>query len=1443
MTTLKPSIIPTKVFIILADQRLVTIDESVLLRVRPLDSSSDFVIASFLVLNSASTQSLGADMVIGLPQLHQLEALISFPNSSPVHVKWANRDSRADDTTSTAAAEATSHHTLARLTHNLPLTLAKSADSVTEGPNPHDQHTILLSHSAHAATPTHAKRSAHAATPTAAAKTTSHHTLDPLTHNLPLSPAKSADSVTEDSSPPNQPTTLPPISECSYVNKIASQFSGVFAEKLNNSYIKCPPMRIELVHYRPISVRTRRWAFEEANEICEYVNNLAAQGHIEPSKSQYRANCRLVPKKNGKRRLVINYIPLNRATIQDKYPMPNMADLYLALSGAKFFSTLDATEGFHQILIHPDDRHLTTFATPNGLYQYVGCPFGFTNSPAVFQREMDNAFREGLRTRCLVYVDDILVFGKTEEEHHRNLAWVLSQCRTHNIKINPNKCSLFSDKVQFLGLQVSKNGIVPISRELDFLSSDKQPSDLAELQSLIGSITWYARFIPRFSETMSPLHKLLRNEEPFNWTRDQMDALDQVRAALKSCEPQEIEPRETAKLVEIHILPQSIDVACISSQGALLDRASKTLSYTEKGYTAVELNLLAMVLAYDKFGPILSNERTTFATECKELEKKVNLKVRPKRVENLLLKLPPDARPVFKMLNSSPLQPNMALKLREEPHDAVFYVDGACYHNGKEDCVASWAVYAPERPELSCSGFVEENPSNQSAEVTAGVKALQIATAHKLINIAIISDSKYLINAATSWINRWSGNDFTDCRGKPLANQKLMETLKKESDGLNIEWIYVKGHNDDSGNETADKMAKAVLGKHLLAFVRISQEIQREDEDINKVFETIEEHPRFMIEEDLLYHQKPNDSSKQKRLVVPKSSRHLLMQLAHDDQLYGGHLGCKKTTRKLGDFWWPSMSKDVIDYVRSCPVCQLHKKPKGPPLGLLHPIPVSKLFEQLHIDIIGPVNKPTYQYNRYIITAIDAYSRYAFAKAQNQVGAKECLSFLEEIISNHGIPERIVSDQGAQFTSHDWLNKLDSFGIKHQFTTPYHPEGNGMDERFNGSLVKIIKAYMNQHQTRWDDHLKWALFVYNTSYQDSIMFSPYEVLFGCKPRTPLNLRSSIEAPVFESRAAIRKCAENNSRWSKEKQKEYYDRHRQPFDLVEGQTVLIRQHVSLSNQLPKYAPEWRGPGVILKVAVDEQGEPRYVQVLDLSNLACKSVALRDVKIYHKRMNPEEEQIASGIRQIVQPAGLPNRKEVTPERESEPALELTEPHPGEEGTMQTGHEAIDTPDLTQHRPGEVVVDQTEVVHNGTTAGAPDPLESLVIDFDDPSESPRKDLGRINKRKQRLPPTKQARPPNIYQSVRTIDGNRDWLFRVPETAAEATEISNIAGEVGQTERQSSCINEHSNKETRITAPTGEQIVPENTLVRSKRQSRAPSRFEAYDTAPNRKRRIHKA
>lgn len=232
--------------------------------------------------------------------------------------------------------------------------------------------------------------------------------------------------------------------------------------------------------------------------------------------------------------------------------------------------------------------------------------------------------------------------------------------------------------------------------------------------------------------------------------------MQRIRSILATAGPHRIPARHEHKLVELRVLPGSIEAICQDEQHKLIDRTSRTLATSENNYTTVEKNLLCLILAYDKFGPFLSPVHTTFLVESKEFVKIFEMSTPHKRIENLMLRLTPEMEPKFKLLETSTAAQITRARLSKKPPDAVIFTDGASYHNGRPDCRASWAVYLPDHPHLSAAGLVTVNPSNQTAEMTAAIKACEIARHNKFHRITVVTDSKYVINAITTWLDRWT---------------------------------------------------------------------------------------------------------------------------------------------------------------------------------------------------------------------------------------------------------------------------------------------------------------------------------------------------------------------------------------------------------------------------------------------------------------------------------------------------------------------------------------------------------------------------------------------------------------------------------------------------------------------------------------------------------------
>ena len=253
-------------------------------------------------------------------------------------------------------------------------------------------------------------------------------------------------------------------------------------------------------------------------EVSKQINKLLNDGIIRQSRSPYNSPVWIVPKKadasnEKKYRLVIDYRKINAKTISDKYPIPDTTTVLANLGNNTYFTTLDLASGFHQIPMAEKDIEKTAFSVNNGKYEFVRLPFGLKNAPGIFQRVMDDILREHIGKICHVYIDDIIVFGKTLEEHLSNLEKVLETLRKANFKIQPDKSEFLRTEVEFLGFIVSKDGLKPNLKKVEAIHKYPEPTNVKELRAFLGLSGYYRRFVKDYAKMAKPLTKLLRGEE------------------------------------------------------------------------------------------------------------------------------------------------------------------------------------------------------------------------------------------------------------------------------------------------------------------------------------------------------------------------------------------------------------------------------------------------------------------------------------------------------------------------------------------------------------------------------------------------------------------------------------------------------------------------------------------------------------------------------------------------------------------------------------------------------------------------------------------------------------------------------------------------------------------------------------------------------------------
>eukprot|EP00889_Picochlorum_renovo_P006341 jgi/Picre1/33371/NNA_008695.t1 len=250
-------------------------------------------------------------------------------------------------------------------------------------------------------------------------------------------------------------------------------------------------------------------------ELKVQLDELLEKKFIQPSVSPYGALVLFSKKKNGKIRLCVDYRALNDQTVKNRYPIPRADDLLDQLRGAKYFTSLDMTSGYHQIPIAPEDRHKTAFRTRYGSFEFLVMPFGLTNAPATFQAWMNSILAPYLDTFVIVYLDDILIFSKTEEEHKKHVQMVLDTLTQHRAYLNLSKCSFVQQRITFLGYEISSDGVCADAGLVSKILKFPVPETKTYVRSFLGAAGFYRRFVKDFAKIAAPLFDLTKENVPF----------------------------------------------------------------------------------------------------------------------------------------------------------------------------------------------------------------------------------------------------------------------------------------------------------------------------------------------------------------------------------------------------------------------------------------------------------------------------------------------------------------------------------------------------------------------------------------------------------------------------------------------------------------------------------------------------------------------------------------------------------------------------------------------------------------------------------------------------------------------------------------------------------------------------------------------------------------
>lgn len=922
-----------------------------------------------------------------------------------------------------------------------------------------------------------------------------------------------------------------------------------------------------------IPINTKSYRYPEAlkEEVNDQISKLLKDKIIQPSSSPWNSPVWVVPKKmdaSGKKkwRLVIDYRKLNEISVGDVYPLPQINDILDQLGHSKYFTTLDLASGFHQIEMNPKDQAKTAFSVPLGHYEYTRMPFGLKNAPATFQRLMNNVLVGLQGLKCFVYLDDIVIYGNSLQDHNIKLKEVFERLTKHNLKLQPNKCEFLKTEVMYLGHLITQDGVKPDPKKIESVKNYPVPKSPKDIKSFLGLAGYYRRFIENFSKLSQPLTKLLKKEEPFIWTSLQQHSFETLKAKL--CEEPILQYPDFSSTFNLTTDASNFAIGSVLSQGIGHDDlpiayASRILNKSETNYSTTEKELLAIVWSVKHFRPYLYGRKFKIITDHKPLTWLMNVKDPGSRLVRWRLLLEEyDYEIVYKQgkLNQnadalSRIKPDTnqsmtALKVNSITRNGESYSSFLKEMERKPILYNKLEEYNDRLPDnvnkvIFTSVDLDEDNDKILLQYKPYVKDLKSQKPNQN-DVLSISDNGKKIYFTFPKINYWDNVTYEDIF-KCFKNLKY--TLQKE----------------DIKQISFTSFCNFRLKWHKVR--TMIRYIFRDTDMVINVFHGKVQTP--------------------KREDIPS-----ILEENHSN-IISGHIGFHKTYKKIkANYKWESMKKDIKEFIKKCESCQknkLNRKKNKKPMEITSTS--TEAFQKIALDIVGPLPL-TENGNKYILTLQDDLTKYSQAYPLLKHDAETIADcFVRNFICKFGTPEIVLTDQGADFTSNliKEISKL--FKFKKINTSAYHPQSNGALERSHSTLADYLKHYVNEDQTNWDKWIDFAMFSYNTSVHTSTQFTPFELIFGFKANLPSSIIKEPEFKYFydtyldELVLKLRKSrdiARNKLIDSKEYNKQIYDKKCKNIDFKVGDTVYLSNNAIKIGKSRKLAPYWLGPYKVIKV---------------------------------------------------------------------------------------------------------------------------------------------------------------------------------------------------------------------------------------------------------------------
>ena len=373
---------------------------------------------------------------------------------------------------------------------------------------------------------------------------------------------------------------------------------------------------------RPIKQSPRRPPLAACVSENKILDEMLATGVIEPSNSAWASPVCLLKKKDGAYRFCVDYRRVNAVSKRDAFPIPGIQDALDHMRGATYFATFGLLSGYWQLGMTERAEERSAFCTRRGLFHFTRMPFGLAGAPSSFCRLMSMVLRDLLWIDCLCYLDDIVIFARTQEELLERLDRVLTRLREVGLKVKPSKCVLFQKRIEFLGHLVSEHGVEPLPGKIEAIENWPQPRCLKDVRAFVGLASYYRRFVRSFANIAEPLTRMTKKNTRFEWTDEADEAFQKLKTALMEV-PILAFPHPNVPCI-LDTDASDVAIRAVLSQVIGVERPiafySRVMNPSQRNYCPTRRELLAVIAALQQFRHYLLGNQVILRTDHHSLK-------------------------------------------------------------------------------------------------------------------------------------------------------------------------------------------------------------------------------------------------------------------------------------------------------------------------------------------------------------------------------------------------------------------------------------------------------------------------------------------------------------------------------------------------------------------------------------------------------------------------------------------------------------------------------------------------------------------------------------------------------------------------------------------------------------------------------------------------------